>query len=171
MEISNENLAIIQKVISLHAPKYKIPGYDVEDIEQEAFIISMEYIQHWDETVGPLENFLSKHLSFRLKDFVRNNTLNNSIFKENKNRVLRPLDISVINPETENALVDQHDAIEEVEINEIVKKIDQYLPVSLRRTYLQMRAGVKVNRGRARKVKEFVEALLKEFLGEGLEDE
>lgn len=166
MQLSPEILETIQKVISLHAPKYRIPGYDTDDISQEAFLMAVECYKEWNPKIGPFENFLSKHLYFRLKNFVRDMTLNDSIYKDYRKQILSPLDISLISAEDENALVDKDNVIENVETDEILKKIDEFLPTSLRRDFLRMRAGVKIHRGRAKKIKEFVNTLLKSFLGE-----
>ena len=94
-----------------------------------------------------------------------------SIYQENKKRLMCPLDISLVNAEDENALVDSDNVIDNVEREEILRKIDQYLPVVLRRDYLKMRDGVKVNRGRAKKITTFLLTLLSEFNGLENEDE
>ena len=62
----------IQIVVDRIAPKYTFYGYQRTDLIQEAFIICMEALPRYDET-RPLENFLSVHLSNRLKNFVRDN--------------------------------------------------------------------------------------------------
>ncbi len=62
----------IQVVVGRIAPKYTFYGYLVDDLKQEAFIICMEALPRYDEA-RPLENFLSVHLSNRLKNFVRDN--------------------------------------------------------------------------------------------------
>lgn len=158
-------------MISLHAPKYKIPGYDTDDIAQEAFIMALDCLKSYKEDIGPFENYLSKHLYYRLRTFVRDKTLNDSIYKDNKKQVMCPLDISLISAEDENALVSKDNVMENVETEEILKKIDEYLPVSLRKDYLKMKAGVKVNRGRATKIKQFIYSLLRELNGDALEDD
>ena len=62
----------IQIVVDRIAPKYTFYGYQRTDLIQEAFIICMEALPRYDEK-RPLENFLSVHLSNRLKNFVRDN--------------------------------------------------------------------------------------------------
>ena len=127
MEVTKEILEIIEKIIALHIPKYKVPGYDQDDLHQEAFIMSLECLKSWNEEIGPFENYLSRHLFFRLKTFVRDNTMGGSIYQENKKRLMCPLDISLVNAEDENALVDSDNVIDNVEREEILRKIDQYL--------------------------------------------
>lgn len=166
MEISKEHLETIQTVVALHSPKYRVPGYEPEDIAQEAFIIALECYKDYNPEVGPFENFLSKHLSFRLKTFVRDMTLNESIYKDNKKKLMCPLDISLVGPEYQNALVDKSNLFEDIEIQEILQKVDSFIPVSMRKTLLQIRAGVKVNRGRAKKIRQFLLTIFKEVTGE-----
>jgi DNA-directed RNA polymerase specialized sigma24 family protein len=62
----------IKIVVNRIAPKYTFNTYDVDDIKQEAFIICMDALERYDNK-RPLENFLSVHLSNRLKNFVRDN--------------------------------------------------------------------------------------------------
>jgi len=62
----------IETVVNRIAPKYTFNGYDVDDIKQESFLICVDALDRYDEN-RPLENFLSVHLSNRLKNFVRDN--------------------------------------------------------------------------------------------------
>lgn len=171
MEIPSNILETITKAVFVHSPKYRIPGYELEDIQQEAYIMALECYEAYDEDCGPFENFLNKHLFYRLKNLVRNETLNDSIYKDIRKQLMCPLDISLVNTERENALVDKDNVFENVEREEILKKIDQYLPISLRKDYLKMKAGVKINRGRANKIKSFIYSLLDEFNGETEEED
>lgn len=65
-----QQLQTIQKVIDRIAPKYTFSIYSLDDIKQESFIICMEVMDKYDES-RPLENFISKHLSNRLKTLKR----------------------------------------------------------------------------------------------------
>lgn len=60
----------IQTVIDRIAPKYKFGYYDEQDIRQESYIICLEALARYDET-RPFENFISRHLSNRLKTLRR----------------------------------------------------------------------------------------------------
>lgn len=166
MDITQEQLNIIQTVIKSHSHKYRIPGYEQEDIEQEAFLIALEAMKSWNENIGPLENFLSVFISNRLISFVRSQLKLNFQCKDSQKALLSAVDISLLTPEEKESLIDKNDVIERVEQEEIVRKIDEYLPVSLRKDFLRMRAGVKIGRGRAKKIYDFVTVLLKELKGE-----
>ncbi len=164
VEITPEILSIILKVISIQAGRYKVIGYEREDIEQEAYIICAEALSKWDQ-IRPLENFLARHLSFRLKSLVRDKHKLQGKFADVTRKVMKAVDINSVNWDTESALIARDDVTEDVELRDILSKIDQYLPISLRRDYLQMKAGVKINRGRANKIRDFITALLEELDG------
>ena len=63
---------VITKVAKRLAPKYVFAGYDVEDIEQEAFLIGVAGLAKYDPS-RPLENFMYTHINNRLKTFKRDN--------------------------------------------------------------------------------------------------
>ena len=68
---ADEVTAIISKIAKRLAPKFKFGYYEVNDIEQEAFILGIEGLKDYDE-VRPLENFLWVHIRNRLKNLKRN---------------------------------------------------------------------------------------------------
>lgn len=71
MQPTEEQLKTILKVIDRIAPKYIFGFYDLDDIKQESYIICLEILPKYDN-VRPFENFVSRHLSNRLKDLIRN---------------------------------------------------------------------------------------------------
>lgn len=71
MQPTETQLKTILKVIDIIAPKYVFGFYELEDIKQESYIICLEILPKYDN-VRPFENFVSKHLSNRLKDLIRN---------------------------------------------------------------------------------------------------
>ena len=62
----------IMKVAKRLAPKYVFATYEVEDIEQEAFLIGIAGLAKYDKS-RPLENFMYIHINNRLKTFKRDN--------------------------------------------------------------------------------------------------
>ena len=54
-------------------------------------------------------------------------------------RVLSPIGIDTVDWDTEKALIEIDMVSEETEYNDLISKIDEYLPVTLRRDYLQMK--------------------------------
>jgi len=120
----------INIVVNRIAPKYTFGTYGIDDIKQEAFIICMDALERYDEK-RPLENFLSVHLSNRLKNFVRDNYYTKD--EEEKKRVLKPKYLSdddVIQYDC------NYDTI--IEAQNITKLIDTHLPAHHRSDYLKM---------------------------------
>lgn len=68
---TESQLKTILKVIDRIAPKYIFGFYELDDIKQESYIICLEILPKYDN-VRPFENFVSRHLSNRLKDLIRN---------------------------------------------------------------------------------------------------
>lgn len=120
----------ISIVVNRISPKYTFNGYDVDDIKQEAFIICMDALDRYDNK-RPLENFLSVHLSNRLKNFVRDNYYTKD--EEHKKKVLKPQyltadDVIKYDAEYDNKL----------EAKNMKVIIDKYLPAEHRANYLKM---------------------------------
>ena len=89
MEVTEEQMAIINSVINNISKKYVFYGYELDDIKQESFIICMEGLKRWDKE-RPLQNFLSVHLSNRLKNFVRDNHFLGSPEDNAKAKIRKP---------------------------------------------------------------------------------
>ena len=70
MQPTQEQLEVIQRVIQRIAPKYKFAYFETDDIEQESYLICLEALENYDPS-RPLENFIAKHLSNRLKTLSR----------------------------------------------------------------------------------------------------
>lgn len=146
---SDQVVRQIEKVVKRIAPKYTFYGYTVEDISQESFIICMEALPRYDAT-RPLENFLSVHLSNRLKNFVRDNHFT-STEDSNKVRVMKPAQL-----DHEHSLIDQRNlfAVDEnaIDYGEMSKVIDKKLPAQYRLDYLKMQNEVYVSRHRREEI-------------------
>lgn len=63
-------MEVILRVIEKISPKYTFGYYEADDIRQESYIICLKALRKYDES-RPLENFLSRHLSNRLKSLIR----------------------------------------------------------------------------------------------------
>lgn len=131
----------INIVINRIAPKYTFSGYEVDDIKQEAFMICMDALTRYD-TNRPLENFLSVHLSNRLKNFVRDNYFTSS--DQDKKKVLAPKQLSNDDNVTDRE-VDQDIAIDNKDIRVI---IDKFLPFDYRSDYLKFINDVSIPKKR-----------------------
>jgi RNA polymerase sigma factor (sigma-70 family) len=130
-------LDVISLVVNRIAPKYTFQGYEVDDIKQEAFLICMDALDRYDQK-RPLENFLSVHLSNRLKNFIRDNYYVKDV-DENKKKILKAGSISE-NPN----IVELVNGLNNIELEEIKKIIDKKLDPSYRADYLKILNGIYV---------------------------
>ena len=169
----------IQKVVNRIAPRYRFGFYDIEDIKQEAFILAMEGLEHYDEE-RPLENFLSVHVRNRLKNFKRDNffryevapsgdsPLNEERARRNytKKYLMEPLDIGAIRDDKEKNMRLADTISEEIYRKEIFDIIDQNLEKAYRADYLRILHGVYVPKPRRKQVYDIINDILKEHLDE-----
>lgn len=142
MQISSEDLKTIQKVINKVAPKFAFNIFSIEDLKQESFIICCEILKKYNG-VSPLENFLSRSLNNRLKNFVRNN--------KKRNNFLSLLD--------NDGLVED-DYINDTENLELLTKIDTHLEPKYRGDYLRLKDGVSLPKKRREEIYERIREIL-----------
>lgn len=143
----------INKVIDRISSKYTFYGYDVNDIKQESFIICIDALDRYDEK-RPLENFLSVHLSNRLKNFVRDNySFSNN---QEKRKVSSPMQLSY----EEN--VEHNGANNSLEFKDLDSIISERLPARYRSDYLKFINNVNMTKIK----KEKIIALIKDILGD-----
>lgn len=150
-----ETLDKINLVISKISPKYTFSGYDIDDIKQEAFIICMDALERYDEQ-RPLENFLSVHLSNRLKNFIRDNFYVKN--DEEKKKVLMPVPIT--HDQVVYDIIDSPDLT--IMLEELKDTIDSKIPASMRMDYLKILNNVYVPKSRKEEILSFIKDLLNE---------
>lgn len=161
-----QTLDVITKVVNRIAPKYTFYGYTVDDIKQESYIICINALERYDNK-RPLENFLSKNLSNRLKNFVRDNYF---VGESNgdRMRVLQPAQLdyedSIIDGDSGTAqsyryCIDE-DRIDREELNAF---IDINLPASMRMDYLKMLENIYIPKTRKNEIIEKIQELSQEF--------
>lgn len=181
-------LASIEKIVSVLAHSFPFGYFDIDDIKQVARMKAIEGLEDYDET-RPLENFLYAHIKNRLINFKRDNyercdtpcrdchtSINGQTQHPNgkycekyrmwaernmrKKNVMSPLDITNISDEKEGAMRLNNDAENDVENKELIDIVDRALPIELRATYLQMRAGIKVSKIKKLEVEQAVLLIL-----------
>ena len=168
-----EVIETIQNVVKRVSYNFKFAFYDVEDIEQEAFIIGMEALDRYDET-RPLENFLFVHIKNRLKNFKRDNYIryepekpwSNDVRKVAKKSLMEPVNIDNVTDYSNDSMKHRDDFIDIVHKKEYLEFIDRNLSISLRGDYLRMLHGVHVPKPRRDEIIETIQDLLKENLDE-----
>ena len=118
----------ITKIAKRIAPKYVFSGYDVEDIEQEAFIIGIGGLDKYDPA-RPLENFMYTHINNRLKTFKRDNYYRMDYgspaqkIQDRKKNLLEPVSLDAI-----YSICSSDHTPNDAHINEMLDLIDRRLP-------------------------------------------
>ena len=153
MEVTEEQMAIINSVINNISKKYVFYGYELEDIKQESFIICMEGLKRWDKE-RPLQNFLSVHLSNRLKNFVRDNHFLGSPEDNAKAKIRKPAQLDY----EDNTLFSEEE--DKLDIRDLSAKIDGNIPSSMRLDYLKMINGVSIQTARKQEIVEKIRQIL-----------
>jgi len=149
----------ILKIAKKIAHKYTFASYEVEDIEQEAFLIGVSGLNKYDQE-RPLENFMYVHINNRLKTFKRDNyyRLEHGAaekIQKSKKDILEPLDIH------ELYHIATGDTIsEDVQISEILDKIDEKLPSSMRSDYLKLKNNASLPKNRKSKIIAFIQEIV-----------
>lgn len=147
-----EVVNVIENVINKIAPKYTFKDYDLDDIKQESFIICIDALNRYDGK-RPLENFLSVHLSNRLKNFIRDN----HYVKDNihKKKIKAPQYIV-----DDNYINTDYDLESEIINKEIFDKIDAELPANLREDYLKILNNISITKQRKEKLFDTIKRIL-----------
>lgn len=147
-----EVINVIENVISKIAPKYTFKDYDLDDIKQESFIICIDALNRYDGK-RPLENFLSVHLSNRLKNFIRDN----HYVKDNihKKKIKAPQYIV-----DDNYINTDYNLESEIINKEIFDKIDEELPANLREDYLKTLNNISITKQRKEKLFDTIKRII-----------
>jgi len=143
-----EAYKVIMRVAKRLAPKYVFATYEVEDIEQEAFLIGVAGLEKYDKS-RPLENFMYTHINNRLKTFKRDNYYRLDYgsaaqkIQDRKKSLLEPINLDALY----NICTPNNTDIE-AQLNEILQLIDEKLPPGLRRDYLKLKHNAPLPKGR-----------------------
>jgi RNA polymerase sigma factor (sigma-70 family) len=148
----------INIVVERISSKYTFHGYDVEDIKQEAFIICMDALERYEDG-RPLENFLSVHLSNRLKNFIRDNYYIKG--EEEKKKILRPTYLS-----KDDFVASKNEQVDNfIDASTVSELIDLHLPSKYRADYLKLLNNFHI----PKKQKEFIINLIKDIASKHME--
>ena len=138
------------------APKYTFYGYTVDDMKQEAFIICMQALEKYDPEY-PLENFLSFILPGRLINVIRNNHFIKDS-KEEKKKVAMPGQLS----NEESTHYYESSMLEDMEVYELFKIVDDKISYEHRDSYLKILNGVSVDKKSKEEVMQAIQDIAKE---------
>jgi DNA-directed RNA polymerase specialized sigma24 family protein len=149
--MNEQTIKTIREVAKKLAPKYTFGHYDVEDIEQEAFIIGMAAMEQYDPS-RPLENFLTVSINNRLKSFKRDNHCRPEQDQEqeekwrrwfkrynSKIQLQRPISLQDVSVDTERRMYASDAFIEDIVIEEVMDLIDRELPIEYREDYMRLK--------------------------------
>ncbi len=186
-------LAAIERVVNMLAPSFAFGYYDVDDIKQYArldALLSLKKYKPFNKNgkEQPLENFLYIRIKRRLLNLHRDklrrpdppckkchagNFCNDGqackkycawvVRNNSKANIMRPLDIENVNDEN-GVTHSVSDVVGEVEMTEVLRLIDERLPLELRPAYLQMREGVVIPKAKRLQVEEAVREIVKDVL-------
>ena len=161
-----EVISTITKVARKLAPKYVFASYEVEDIEQEAFLMGVEGLKRYD-TSKPLENFMYTHINNRLKNFKRDNYYrfdygNAQKIQDRKKSILEPVDISAL-----YCVSIDDETVDNAHLSEMLDLIDRTLPADLRGDYLKLRTNSPLPKGRKAIIIQAIEDIINGEFDEG----
>lgn len=142
MNISTPEQIIYHLALTI-APKYIFAHYTREDLIQEAYIMGMDAYTRYDG-IRPLENFIARHISNRLKTFKRDKYFRPDAGSAETLQLIKkalacPGNIEKIQ---KTYLVDYADI---VGVDEQKEKLNITIPPSYRRDYLRLLAGVRIS--------------------------
>ena len=162
MQPTTEQLQTIIKVIDRIAPKYTFGYYDVDDIKQESYIICLEALSKYDN-YRPFENFISKHLSNRLKTLIRDKYSRSNIespkhekLNQNKKNLMDLKSTDGSYKICDDNIIDRMSTDEAIEI------LMQELPPSMRNNFYRLANGVSIQSSK----KQALFDKVREILGE-----
>jgi DNA-directed RNA polymerase specialized sigma24 family protein len=133
-----EVLKTIDLVIDRIAPRYTFYGFQLEDIQQESFIICLKALEKY-EVGRPLENFLSFSLANRLKNLIRDNHYSKDD-NEEKKKIIMPGQLS----NEESSHYYNNCVADKMNIRDLISAIDKRLPSMYREDYIKLINGVTI---------------------------
>jgi DNA-directed RNA polymerase specialized sigma subunit len=162
MQPTQQQKDTIYKVIDRIAPKYTFAFYEIDDIKQESYIICLEALENYDES-RPLENFISKHLSNRLKTLIRDKYSRNDVISDS-HASLNQVKKNLMNLQSFGNFAGtyEEDLFDKLSTAEALDKVMEFLSPSMRNDFYRIANGVSVQS--AKKTALF--AKVKEILGE-----
>ena len=162
MQPTPQQQEIILKVIDRIAPKYTFSYYELDDIKQESFIICLEAVEKYDNS-RPFENFISKHLSNRLKTLIRDKYSRSNIESEKHEKLNQSkknlMDLKSVDGSYK---IYEDDIIERMSTSEAIETLMRELPPSMRNNFYRLANGVSIQSSK----KQALFDKIKEILGE-----
>lgn len=162
MQPTTEQLQTIMKVIDRIAPKYTFGYYETDDIKQESYIICLEALSKYDNS-RPFENFISKHLSNRLKTLIRDKYSRSNI-ESPKHEKLNQNKKNLMDLKSGDGQykIFEDNIIDRMSTDEAIDMLMRELPPSMRNNFYRLANGVSIQSAK----KQALFDKIKEILGE-----
>ena len=162
MQPTTEQLQTIMKVIDRIAPKYTFGYYETDDIKQESYIICLEALSKYDNS-RPFENFISKHLSNRLKTLIRDKYSRSNI-ESPKHEKLNQNKKNLMDLKSGDGQykIFEDNIIDRMSTDEAIDMLMRELPPSMRNNFYRLANGVSIQSAK----KQTLFDKIKEILGE-----
>jgi hypothetical protein len=160
-----EEMETIEKIVLRISEYFRFPGFDKEDIRQEARLIGASVFSKFDDTKGRLEDFLFMSIKnglLNLKTKHYHNPKIKSEYGESKKAIVGFKPIS-----EDSAYVHPFD---DVEIQEIVELVDRYVHPHLKKDYTKMKEGSYIGTVRRNKILSEVQRIYKLVLEDRVDD-
>lgn len=172
-------VSAFENVIHKLTSKFTFHVYDKDDIYQEAFIIAAEGVFNYNPNLGvPLESFLYTHLRNRLNNFRRNNYLrretncqecrkhNTTCQRCEQREKLNLTKKSILEPssiENSNHPLSENKLDEQIDMQILLDKIIEKLPVDLVQDFYKIRDGVRINSNKKKRILELIREIAEEI--------
>jgi DNA-directed RNA polymerase specialized sigma24 family protein len=162
MQPTPEQQKTILKVIDRIAPRYVFGYYELDDIKQESYIICLEALPKYDKS-RPFENFISKHLSNRLKTLIRDKYSRSKIESEKHSQLNQSKKnlMDLKSADGQHKMYDE-DILSKLSTQEAIEIVIKELSPSMRNNFYRLANGVSIQSAK----KNALFSKIKEILGE-----
>lgn len=161
MKPNEEQLKTIYDIAKQISSNKWIPGYEKEDIEQEAIIIGIKGTHRYNGSI-PFDKFIGNHMRNRLMTLRRDKYIKPGCFcGECKKCKSNTSIVSIMNASDLNGAKDTKDKyFNDIESKDLLEYLDNFIPADLREDYLKLLQGVSIPENR----KEKLQVIIKEAL-------
>lgn len=162
-KVTNEQLQVIEECSLRVSSSTWIPGYDTEDIRQEAVIIGIKGIPNYNGSI-PLKKYLLNHMRHRLRSLRREKytkpgcECGECLKCSNNTARMKINSASCIDDVEEFELA--YEVENKVEQQELLEYLDINIPAEYRDDYLKLLARVPIVSSRKNKLKQIIKELL-----------
>lgn len=154
---TEEQLKIIYKIARQISSNKWIPGYEKEDIEQEAIIIGIKGTHRYNGSI-PFDKFIGNHMRNRLMTLRRDKYIKPGCSCGKCKKCINNSSISSIMnaSDIENEKSIPINSETDIESKDLLEYLDNFIPADLREDYLKLLQGVSIQQNRKEKLREII---------------